>query len=225
MMKKILAILVIFLFLEQAEALDIESRLTEARQQIVELENKVTTNENTRLDKIYPVGTIFKTTTYSTVSQVETALGGKWESYGNGKTLVGVNTSDSTFNAVGKTGGSAITTLVSSNIPAHNHTIPALSGTTNSAGTHTHHVYVYYGQSGYSATIPPSTHYVVNAQLRWTTSTLSNKNHMNGISATSAGAHTHAVTTTANTSGSAGSGTAFTNLQPYITVYMYKRVG
>ena len=48
MMKKILAILVIFLFLEQAEALDIESRLTETRQQIVELENKVATNEKDR---------------------------------------------------------------------------------------------------------------------------------------------------------------------------------
>ena len=41
----------------------------------------------------------------------------------------------------------------------------------------------------------------------------------------SAGAHTHTITTTASTSGSVGSGTAFTNLQPYITVYMYKRVG
>ena len=51
-----------------------------------------------------------------------------------------------------------------------------------------------------------------NASNNWTGSTSSN------------GAHTHTVTTTASTTGAQGSGTAFTNLQPYITVYMYKRV-
>ena len=36
--------------------------------------------------------------------------------------------------------------------------------------------------------------------------------------------HSHSVTTKASTTGSTGSGTSFTNLPPYITVYMYKRV-
>ena len=43
----------------------------------------------------------------------------------------GVNISDTNFNTVEKTGGSAA-------IQAHTHSIPSLSGSTNSAGSHSH---------------------------------------------------------------------------------------
>lgn len=227
-MKKIFLVLLAILFIENVHALDIEDRLIETKKQILDLEKKVETNENTRLDKTYPVGTIFKTTTYSTTSQLANAMGGKWEVYGSGKTLVGINTSDSNFNTVDKTVGSSTTTLSTSNIPSHNHSIPALSGTAASNGAHTHNVYVYYGQSGYGITIPTYTHYVKSGYLGYTSTTeKTNQNFMvtRALYAASAGDHTHSVTTTASTTGSSGSGTAFTNLQPYITVYMYKRVG
>ena len=226
-MKKLFLVLFTFLAIENVYALDIEDRLVEAKKQILDLENKVETNESTRLNKTYPVGTIFKTTTYSTATQLATAIGGTWEVYGPGKALIGINSSDTTFNSVNKTGGNSATTLVSSNIPAHTHSIPALSGTAASNGAHTHDVYIYYAESGHGQTIPASTHYIRIGCLGWTgSSTLTNRNSMSGpaLYAASAGAHTHNVTTTANTSGSSGSGTSFTNLQPYITVYMYKRV-
>lgn len=48
-------------------------------------------------------------------------LSGTWERFAEGRTLIGVNTNDSSYNSAGKLGGSATTTLSISNIPAHNH--------------------------------------------------------------------------------------------------------
>lgn len=55
------------------------------------------------LDKIYPVGSI-----YMSVSNVspETFIGGTWVSFGEGKTLIGVDSSDDNFSTVESTGGS-----------------------------------------------------------------------------------------------------------------------
>lgn len=62
----------------------------------------------TLIDKIYPVGAIYTTVAQTTAAQVKTALGGvgTWVAWGSGRVPVGVNTSDSSFNAVEKTGGS-----------------------------------------------------------------------------------------------------------------------
>lgn len=50
----------------------------------------------------YPVGSIFITTTNTNPG---TFIGGTWESYGTGRTLVGVDTNDNDFNAANKMGG------------------------------------------------------------------------------------------------------------------------
>ena len=55
------------------------------------------------LDTIYPIGSIFISTNNTNPSSF---LGGKWEVFGSGKTLVGVDTSQTEFNSVEKTGGS-----------------------------------------------------------------------------------------------------------------------
>ena len=225
-MKKLFTIIVFLLFIDNIYALDIETRLTETKKNIIKLENKVATFENERLNKTYPIGAIFKTTTYSTVNEVNNNIGGTWEVYGTGRTLIGVNTSDETFNSAGKTSGVSTTTLSSSNIPSHTHSIPVLSGTT-SEYSHGHAVYVYYDQSGYGITIPTSTHYIRFGQLGYTSTTAqSNKNIMkpNSIWANEAGAHSHTFSTNRSTTGSSGSTTSFTNLAPYITVYMYRRI-
>lgn len=57
------------------------------------------------IDKIYPVGSIFMSATLSTPEQVANALGGTWVAWGSGRVPVGVNTSDTDFNTVEKTGG------------------------------------------------------------------------------------------------------------------------
>ena len=67
------------------------------------LEQRVSTIENNFLDKTYPVGSIYISTTDSTVSAVQSRFGGTWEAYGQGRTLISAN---STY-PINTTGGSA----------------------------------------------------------------------------------------------------------------------
>ena len=215
--------------------------LTTGHQRLLKKQENLLTNI---LDRTYPVGSIYITTDGTNPSET---IGGTWEEYGKGKTLIGVDTSDTNFNTVNKTGGSKTSTLAVTNLPSHTHSIPALSGTAASAGAHTHtrgtmniggtfqvrglmggadNVMGYTG--AFSRTVDnwsgahsvlstksvnPATRDTVtfDASKNWTGATLSN------------GAHTHTVTTKASNTDSIGSGTSFTNLQPYITVYIYKR--
>lgn len=70
------------------------------------------------LNILYPVGTI-----YTSVSNANPGLtmGGTWELFGAGKTLVGVDTTDTDFNASEKTGGEKTHTLTIDEMPSHNH--------------------------------------------------------------------------------------------------------
>ncbi len=245
-MKKLITLIFIsFMFIGNVNAETIEEQLNDLKNKINNLEQKMNNNESNRLNKTYPVGSIFETTTYSSAQEVSNALGGTWEVYGSGKTLVGVDHNDSDFNAVNKTGGGKNTTLTVANLPSHTHSIPALSGTAAQAGAHTHSSTAKSSNiTGYFGTVVPAEH------VRWASGAFSGNTISSSsslavtvpnrtapiygykFSATptitmtnaSAGAHTHSVSTTASNTGSQGSGTAFTNLQPYITVYMYKRV-
>ena len=108
---------------------------------------------DTFLDKVYPVGSVYISTTLDTPAKVKTALGGTWEVYGKGQTLVGVDTSQNEFKTVNTAGGSKTTsytpngtvgntTLTADQIPSHTHTISHTHTTpaTNisSSGAHTH---------------------------------------------------------------------------------------
>lgn len=88
------------------------------------------------LDNIYPVGTIFTSTTLSTANDVKNALGGgTWEPYGEGRVLIG-KAASGTFNTIGKTGGEETHQLTQSELPRVTGTIDLHSGgsgTTNSA--------------------------------------------------------------------------------------------
>lgn len=70
------------------------------------------------LNILYPVGTI-----YTSVSNANPGLtmGGTWTLFGAGKTLVGVDTTDTDFNASEKTGGEKTHTLTIDEMPSHNH--------------------------------------------------------------------------------------------------------
>ena len=50
-------------------------------------------------------------------------LGFTWERTAGGKVLVGLDTTDTDFNAIGKTGGEKKHTLTVDEMPAHNHSI------------------------------------------------------------------------------------------------------
>lgn len=73
-------------------------------------------------DNLYPVGSIYMTTTMTSASQVNAALGGTWVAWGAGRVPVGVNASETEFNAVEKTGGSKY-------LQNHNHDLRWASST------------------------------------------------------------------------------------------------
>ena len=73
----------------------------------------------------FPVGSIYLSVNNTNPS---TYFDGTWELVAQGKTLVGVDTSDSDFNTAKKTGGEKTHTLTIDEMPSHNHG-QSLSGT------------------------------------------------------------------------------------------------
>lgn len=70
------------------------------------------------LSKVYPIGSIFISTNSTNPGAY---LGGTWVAWGTGRTIVGIDTKDTNFNTVEKTGGEATHTLTVNEIPSHNH--------------------------------------------------------------------------------------------------------
>ena len=68
--------------------------------------------------QMYPVGAIYISTSSVNPS---TYLGGTWASFGQGRTLVGVDTTDTAFNTVQKTGGAKTHKLTIDEMPSHVH--------------------------------------------------------------------------------------------------------
>ena len=163
------------------------------------------------LQALYPVGSIYINA--SSTTNPATLLGfGTWTAFGEGKVLVGQNTSDTAFDTLEETGGSKDAITV-----AHTHT---LSGTTSSNGAHTHSI----TDPGHNHTVPSGG--PASSTIRYETSgtkydaaqTTSTKT--TGISINSDGAHTHTLTGTTDSTGSSGTNA---NLQPYVVVKMWKR--
>ena len=197
------------------------------------------------LDKIYPVGSIYISTTLDTTTKVGEALGGKWETYGAGRTLVGVGNNGTSTYTVGTTGGNENISLTVDNLPNHNHSIPELSGTAEAAGAHTptgtiswKNLVGKFWNITYqeAANMGTATGIVSKVDIGdtgiYSTSVSSIPNadgfqidasHDHTFTGTAVGNHTHKVTTEANNTGTTGKGTSFNIQNPYITVYMYKR--
>ena len=76
----------------------------------IPLKDYITSQMKSILDSFYPVGSIYLSVKNENPSS---KFGGTWVAWGSGRVPVGVNSSDSSFNSVEKTGGSK----------THNHTI------------------------------------------------------------------------------------------------------
>ena len=193
------------------------------------------TSFSKKLDELkksmYPVGSIYISTKLSSPTAVASAIGGTWEAFGNGKVL------RSSTEKSEQTGGSSTAVLTTANLPNHSHSyIP--SGTINStfngtavetetAGNHNH---LFDGWVIKWGNVENVTH--IRASMAYGT-TISNNPYITANSTTSAGAHTHSVTAkgtvistfvgTKATTAAIGEGKSFSTVDPYITVYMYKR--
>jgi len=153
------------------------------------------------LSAIYPVGSIYVNAAVST--NPSTLLGfGTWEAFGAGRVMVGFNSSDALFDTLEETGGSKDAVVAS-----HNHT--ATSTVTdpqhahNSAAT----AFVSTGGSAEFGGLEQGALF----------------NNQGGISRPSATASASTGISVATTVASAGVSATNANLQPYITVRMWKR--
>ncbi len=85
------------------------------------------------LETIYPVGSIYINAGVAT--NPGTLLGfGTWTAFGTGRTIVGVDSSDTDFDAVRETGGSKTHTLTTAELPAHTHQLGSNDSGTGTGG-------------------------------------------------------------------------------------------
>lgn len=145
------------------------------------------------LDAVYPVGSIYISMNLTTTSQVEALFGGTWVKFAKGKTLIGVDSTDTDFNTSNKTGGEKTHQLTVNELP-NIHGEVAIRGYDDSAmwgGTST-------ATGVFSFTSNWSSAYVFN--------------NTSGLFPAKSG-----ITL------DVGSNQAHNNLPPYVTVYMYRR--
>ncbi len=231
-LKKKLTFLIIILMIFpiiNVKANETEDTLNNISKSLSDLKNKV--NGLSVLDEKYPIGSIYITTNNTNPS---TTLGGTWEAYGQGRTLIGVGSNGTNnYQTVSSTGGNSKVSLQSSNLPSHTHTLTPLgtvtstfegiSTPTSSNGDHTHNVFKRSGDEAMNYAAAETGGFNGRVMIDSDGETISSSD----------GNHTHTLTpqgtitntfkgTTSNTS-SAGSSQSFSVQNPYITVYFWKR--
>lgn len=85
------------------------------------IEEKVRMN----VDLVYPVGSIYLSVNATNPTQL---FGGTWEQWGKGRVPVGIDTNNSNFNTIEKTGGEETHTLNINETPSHSHNFQGGSG-------------------------------------------------------------------------------------------------
>jgi hypothetical protein len=149
------------------------------------------------LQAVYPVGSIYINSASST--NPSTLLGfGTWESFGAGRVLVGLNASDALFDTLEETGGSKDAIVVS-----HSHSASSSSSVSDPGHNHPIRDSSQLGGGGIGGLV---------AGIHSGNS---------GLWASASG--TGISVSTSTSIGSTGSSGTNGNLQPYITVRMWKR--
>jgi hypothetical protein len=154
----------------------------------------------TALQALYPVGSIYINAGVTT--NPGTLLGfGTWVAFGAGRVMVGLNGSDSLFDALEETGGSKDAIAV-----AHTHTYSGSTSTASLTGS-------------LQASKPPSASGIVSIQAT-SVGGAADGAQASGTQYGIDASHSHTYSGTTASTGSSGTNA---NLQPYITVAMWKR--
>ena len=188
------------------------------------------------LNVFYPVGAIYMSTGSA---NPETFMGGKWTRI-NGRTLVGVDEADTAFNGAAKTGGAKTHTLSTAEMPSHTHTAPShthsVPAHAHGLNNHTHgmnhmHSLAFSNGTGANANTKAwsnGTSWGVGSGAAWNSSgtytTPPSITTTGGALTNTANSAVLTTGATGGTSGETGSGSAHNNLQPYYTVYMWRRI-
>ena len=194
------------------------------------VKQKIATALTAKVNALYPVGSIYIST--SDVSPA-TFIGGTWEALDDGRVLIGAGSA----HPAGETGGEETHKLIISEMPAHAHTENSAgshshSGSTLNAGSHSHSLslctvtektylnYMYpYDYNSYPVF---ALNYISSGTREWVNSPSkvltesSTGSHSHTLSINSGGSHQHTINNT-------GGDGAHNNMQPYLSVYMWKR--
>ena len=175
------------------------------------------------IQKFYPIGSLYLTTVSTNPKQL---FGfGTWALWGSGRVPVGVSTGDSDFNTVEKTGGAkTVSAAHSHTVNSHTHVTGNHVLTVSEMPQHRHDVLtewtVLHGSFPSNQLVSPTeqTYASVSGVKAGTRYPLPETSQYVGNSA----AHNHGNTGSASPGTSSSLGN-ITNLQPYITCYMWKR--
>lgn len=244
-LKVIILLFVILIPISKVKANETEDILNNMSEKLNKINEQL--NNLNLLDDKYPIGSIYTTTSNTNPAQT---IGGKWEAYAQGRTLVGMGNNGTTnYSEVSSNGGSSKVTLNTSNIPAHTHTytpsgtvestFTGISSTTNSSGSHSHNLGVYETERerpGKDLGLADNGRCVAyNATCGFAGRIMVLASAQKYSYSTSAGSHTHTLTPAGNitstfkgeqaTTSSVGGTQSFSVQNPYITVYFWKRIG
>ena len=208
----------------------IDGTCTKFSSQLANLKSEV---KKETIDELYPVGSIYMSTTISTASNVATTLGvGIWERYAQGRTLIGEGSTTDTNKInlnykIGNSGGSSISSI------SHTHTVSSHSHTYSWSGSHQHELPIfrnpgklYFPWNVYGHII--NTSFLSDgAVVDYSSGTF--QSNSSPIQTT---VRYNSGSSTINVSGSTSSNGAQTIsyngnisiVQPYVVVYMYRRI-
>lgn len=146
------------------------------------------------VNAIYPIGSIYMSVNSTNPGNL---FGGTWVAWGAGRVPVGYDSSQSEFDTVGKTGGEKAHTLITAEMPSHNHgiTISKLFVSTDGVGG------CWVGDNQFNIAARRNMTSITKITSWVNKDNLENPPTIDNV----------------------GSGGAHNNLQPYITCYMWKR--
>ena len=166
------------------------------------------------LNLVYPVGSIYMSTSATNPGSL---FGGSWERYAVGRVLVGVSEGEGEWYYAGQAGGSKYHTLTANEMPVHSHGQDAHShggGTGGQSQSHAHalgsRVLDNGGMNVVDKQITSAGYFGTNTDA---VSGWADRDHWHGISAAQPGIWNN------------GAGWGHNNMQPYIAVYIWRRIG